>query len=69
MYVDTKANKKVKSLTTEAKGIFKVLREPKDIKELYWTGQLILARLYMWVKVKMDKKGYSDNWETVDSTK
>ena len=68
-YVDTKANKKVKSLSTEAKGLFKVLKEPRNIRELFWTFQLILARLYMWVKVKTDKKAYSDNWETVNSTK
>lgn len=72
-YVDTKANKKVKSLRTEASGLFGVLREAKNIKQLYWTLQLILARGYMWGKVKVDTKirgkHYNDGWETSYSTK
>ena len=72
-YVDTKTNKKVKSLTGEAKGLFKVLREPGNLKEWYWTMQLILARGYMWAKVKTDIKlrnrHYNDGWKTPQSTK
>lgn len=72
-YVDTKTNKKVKSLSTEAKGLFKVLKEPNNLKELYWTTQLIAARGYMWAKVKIDtklrNKHYGDEWETPQSTK
>ncbi len=72
-YVDTSTNKKVKSVSTEAKGLFKVLCEPKSLKELYWTIQLILARGYMWAKVKADtklrNKHYGDGWETSQSTK
>lgn len=70
-YMNT--DKKVKSLTTEAKGLFKVLNEPNNLKEMYWTAQLILARGYMWGKVKYDtkikNKHYSDKWETSMSTK
>ena len=72
-YVDTKINKRVKSATTEAKGLFKVLQEPKNLKEYYWTFQLILARLYMWGKVKTDinirNRHYGDAWEISQSTK
>lgn len=72
-YVDTKSIKRVKSLTGEVKGLFKVLQEPKNLKELYWTIQLILARGYMWMKVKIDtklkNKHYSDGWKVSYSTK
>lgn len=72
-YVDTKANKKVKSLSTEIKGLSNVLGEHDNLKELFWTMQLILARGYMWAKVKTDtklmNKHYSDGWEASKSTK
>jgi len=72
-YVDTKKNKKVKSLSGEAKGLFKVLKEPANPREFYWTLQLIAARGYMWAKVKTDikikNKHYSDGWESPKSTK
>lgn len=72
-YVGTKVQKKVKSLSTEIKGLLKVLKEPSGLKEAYWTLQLILARGYMWAKVKTDtkikNKHYSDGWETPRSTK
>ncbi len=72
-YVDTSSTKKVKSLSTEAKGLFKVLQEPNNIKELYWTLQLIAARGYMWAKVKSDitirNKHYNDGWKSPQSTK
>ena len=72
-YVDTKFNKKVKSLSGEAKGLLKVLKEPSTPREFYWTMQLILARGYMWAKVKSDTvirgRHYSDDWESPQSTK
>lgn len=72
-YVDIKSIKRVKSFIGEAKGLFKVLQEPNNLKELYWTIQLIFARLYMWIKVKLDIKifniHYNDAWETSQSTK
>lgn len=72
-YVDTQINKKVKSLSGECKGLFKVLQEPSSLKEYYWTLQLIFARLYMWMKVKTDtqlmNRHYNDGWKTSQSTK
>ena len=72
-YVDTDTNKKVKSMTGEIKGLLKVLKEPKSLREAYWTLQLILARGYMWIKVKIDtnlrNKHYNDGWESPQSTK
>ena len=72
-YVDTESNKKVKSFSEEAKGLFKVLSEPRNLKEFYWTIQLIFARLWMWINVKVDttfrNKHYNDGWEVSHSTK
>lgn len=72
-YVDTKAHKKVKSFTVEARGLFNVLKEPTSLKEICWTIQLIMARLYMWMRVKVDtllrSQHYSDGWEASQSTK
>lgn len=72
-YVDTKYNKRVKSFGGEVKGLFKVLQEPNTLKEFYWTIQLIIARLWMWIKVKIDtifmNKSYNDGWEVSQSTK
>lgn len=72
-YVDTQATKRVKSFSGEAKGLFKVVKEPNNLKELYWTMQLVIARGWMWTKVKIDTKikdeHYGDNWETPQSTK
>ncbi len=72
-YVDTQKNKRVKSATSEARGLLEVLKEPHNLKELYWTIQLIVSRGYMWAKVKVDtrvkNKHYNDGWETSKSSK
>ena len=68
-YVDTKKTKKVKSFSTEAKGISLILKYPKTAKQLFWTIQLVFARFYMWMKVKSKPKTYQDAWKRVESTK
>jgi len=72
-YVDTRYNQRAKSFSNEAKGILPILKEASTLKELYWTMQLIIARGYMWAKVKVDtkirNKHYNDGWETPKSTK
>ncbi len=72
-YVNTQKTKRVKSFSTEAKGIIHALAYPKNTKEIFWTLELILLRLQMWVKVfketKFQKKSYTDNWKRVESTK
>ena len=50
IYVDTKKTPKVKSFKTEAKGIFWIISYPKNIKEFFWTIELVFARLYTWMK-------------------
>ena len=73
LYVDTKKIKKVKSFKTEAKGIFWLIKYPKNIEESFWTIELVFARLYTWIiyffETKFAKKKYSDGWERVESTK
>jgi len=72
-YVDTKKTKRVKSLSTESKGIIALFSYPKNLKELWWNLELALARLYMWslvfYKSRFKKIKKVDNWERVDSTK
>lgn len=73
LYVDTKKIPRVKSFKTESKGIFWLLKYPKNIKESFWTIELIFARLYTWIKYFFDTKifnrKYNDAWERVESTK
>ncbi|MBL7148396.1 MAG: glycosyltransferase [Nanoarchaeota archaeon] len=52
---------------------FKVLKYPKNIKEIFWTFWLYLIRFYMWLSLFFDlkfrRREYKDAWERVDSTK
>ena len=73
LYVDTKKIPRIKSFKTESKGIFWLLKYPKDFKEFIWTIELVFARLYTWIKyffdTKLYRKKYIDGWERVESTK
>lgn len=73
LYVDTKNIPRVKSFKTESKGIFWLLKYPKNFKELVWTIELVCARLYTWIRyffdTKLYRKKYLDGWERVESTK
>ncbi|VVB82630.1 Dolichyl N-acetyl-alpha-D-glucosaminyl phosphate 3-beta-D-2,3-diacetamido-2,3-dideoxy-beta-D-glucuronosyltransferase [uncultured archaeon] len=72
-YVDVKKNPRTKTFSNEAKGISSLLSYPKNLKEFFWTIELVFARLYMWGIVFMDvyikKKYHKDNWNPVESTK
>ncbi len=72
-YVDIKTTPRVKNFKNEAKGISLVMKYPSNPVEAIWTSQLILARLYMWLKVHLDtrlrNKHYQDAWERSESTK
>jgi len=71
-YVNIEKIRKVKSFGTEAKGIKKMFTYPKTPKEFWWTHQLVLARLWMWIMVIYEntfKGGYSDNWERIESAR
>ncbi len=72
-YVDTDKIKRVKSFGNESKGFFSLFAYSKNLKEFYWSLELIFVRLYMWVVVfwdtKIKNRNYGDNWERVESTK
>lgn len=73
-YVDTKTTKRVKTFGNEAgKGIGLIFSYPKGFKEYWWTLELVLARLYMWMRVfydtKIKNKNYGDAWERVESAR
>ncbi|MEK6884544.1 MAG: hypothetical protein AABY22_33235, partial [Nanoarchaeota archaeon] len=72
-YVDTNITKRVKTFGNEAKGINLIFSYPKSLKEFWWTSELVLARLYMWLKVFWDTKvrnrHYGDAWQRIESTK
>ncbi|MFA6023175.1 MAG: glycosyltransferase [Candidatus Pacearchaeota archaeon] len=73
-YVDTSTTPRVKTFKNEAlKGMLAVIIYPNNLKEFFWTFELIFARLYMWLKVffdtKFKNKHYGDAWERIESTK
>jgi heptosyltransferase-2 len=73
LYVDTKTTPKVKTFKTESKGILWVFNYPSYAREVSWITQLVLARLYTWMKyfleTKFMKEKYTDAWERIESTK
>jgi ADP-heptose:LPS heptosyltransferase/glycosyltransferase involved in cell wall biosynthesis len=73
LYVNVISTPKVKTFKTESKGVFMLLKYPKNSKEAVWTVELIYARLYTWVKyyleTKLFNRKYTDAWERVESTK
>lgn len=72
-YVDTINIPRTKTFLNEIKGISFLITYPTSIKELFWSVELILARLYVWMRVFFEvyllKKYHKDLWERVESTK
>jgi biofilm PGA synthesis N-glycosyltransferase PgaC len=72
-YVDTKKTPRTKTFMNEAKGAFSLFSYMKSLKEIFWTAELIFARLYIWILVFLDvyikKKYHKDKWTRVESTK
>ncbi len=72
-YIDTKVFPRAKTFKAETKGVLDVIKYPENIKEMFWSFQLIFLRLYVWVKAFEDvyfkKKYHKDDWERVESTK
>lgn len=62
-----------RSLTKESAGIFQVLRYPKNLKEFFWTIELVFARIYLWLIIFWDinikKKEFKKIWVRIESTK
>lgn len=73
-YVDTKKIKRVKSFSKESfRGIRFIFTYPRNLKEFYWTLQLVCARCYMWLLVLYDtrlkNRHYKDGWQRSESSK
>ena len=72
-YIDLKKSPRTKTFSNESKGIFYLFSYPKTLKEIFWTFELIFARLYLWVlvffEVYVKKKYHKDNWERVESAR
>lgn len=72
-YINVEKVRKVKSFSTELKGITKLFTYPSNLIEFVWTLELIAARGWMWVKVIIENtrglNKYGDNWARVESTK
>lgn len=72
-YVDTETTPRVKNFKNEAGGIVWAITYPDNIREIFWTIQLIMARLYMWGKVMYEthikKENYGDAWVRIESAR
>lgn len=56
-----------------ANGLCFLLKYQKNIKEVFWTGMLFLARLYAWIsaykELSINKKPMQEIWLRVETTK
>lgn len=72
-YVDLKKIPRSKSFLNEVFGGFYLFTYPKNTKEIIWTLELFMIRLYMWFVVwyhtRVKNKKYADGWERIESTK
>lgn len=73
-YANTRVTKREKTFSNEIKrGVFHIFSYPKNFLEAWWTFELIVARLYMWLRVhfetKVMSKHHKDGWESPESTK
>ena len=72
-YVDIQITPRVKKFSTESKGIIQALIYPGNLKECFWTSELIAARFYMWLRVFysmiLSSPSKIDAWERVESAR
>ena len=63
----------MRSFSKETTGFFRIWKYPKTVKEIYWTGILVFARLYLWARIllnqKVRKASFKQTWQRVESTK
>lgn len=66
-------NVEIRSFSKESFGVFQVLNYPKNLREFFWTLELIFIRIYLWVLIFLDinirKKSLKKVWVRIDSTK
>jgi hypothetical protein len=63
-----------RTLLSEAiQGTWSAIKYAQDVKELWWTLLLIVARVHCWLRVWWDvrwrKKPFAEVWTRVNSTK
>jgi glycosyltransferase involved in cell wall biosynthesis len=73
-YADTKVTPRIKTFRNESKeGISIIMSYPNNLREIFWTYELVIARFYMWSKVFLDtrikNKNYQDAWKRVESAR
>jgi cellulose synthase/poly-beta-1,6-N-acetylglucosamine synthase-like glycosyltransferase len=72
-YVSTKTSPRVKTFRAEAKGVLDVIKYPKNLKELFWSFQLILLRFLTWTitfkDIHIKRSHHKDNWKRAESSK
>jgi len=63
----------LRSFGKESKGVLRILRYVTGIREFFWTALLVLARMYLWIKIYLDinirKLDSRKIWQRVESTK
>lgn len=72
-YTDIKKSPRTKTFINESKGVIYLISYPKNLKEFFWSWELIFARLYIWLiaffEVYIRKKYHKDNWKRVESAR
>lgn len=57
----------------EAKEIITIFKYAKNFKEITWTGMLVLARIYLWIRIyyerRIKEKSFEKTWTRIETTK
>ena len=69
----SKSDITMRSFSKEASGIFRIFSYAKNPKEFFWTKLLILARIYLWIRIfidlKIKRESFKKTWKRVETTK
>ncbi len=69
----TQEKKRMRSFWRELRHGFLVLRYAKNAREVFWTGELFMARLFAWMgafyNIRLQKKSLQEIWKPVATTK
>jgi len=67
---------RMRSFANESFGVFNLFKYPKNLREFVFTFLLILARLYLWMRIFIDinllkthKKEFKKVWSRIETTK
>jgi len=63
----------MRGLKQEAKEIITIFKYAKNLKEFTWTGMLVLARIYLWLRIyyerRIKQKSFEETWTRIETTK